>query len=95
MFDIDNEIDKLVDRFSEELKNRIKKVVSRNEKIVLKQYINTQKSSTVPTKKLKPLTSSKQTKTIEKPSTSSKQTKTIEKHLKKNRYSNESDSDSD
>jgi len=44
-FDIDSEIDKLVEKFSEELRVRLKKVVTRSEKLVLKQYIATQKNT--------------------------------------------------
>lgn len=37
-FQIDNEIDKLVDKFADDLKVRLKKLVIRSEKLVLKQY---------------------------------------------------------
>lgn len=44
-FDIDSEIDKLVEKFSDELKTRLKKIVSRSEKLLLKQYITSQKNT--------------------------------------------------
>lgn len=44
-FDIDSEIDRLVEKFSEELRVRLKKVVARSEKLVLKQYMASQKST--------------------------------------------------
>lgn len=44
-FDIDSEIDRLVEKFSEELRTRLKKVVARSEKLVLKQYISSQKTT--------------------------------------------------
>ncbi len=37
-FQIDTEIDKLVDKFSDDLKVRLKKLVIKSEKMVLKQY---------------------------------------------------------
>ena len=45
IFQIDEEIDKLVDKFSEELKIRLKKAIMRSEKLVLKQYIASQRET--------------------------------------------------
>jgi hypothetical protein len=45
IFQIDEEIDKLVDKFSQELKLRLKKTVMRSQKVVLKQYIASQKET--------------------------------------------------
>lgn len=45
-FSIDEEIDAAVDKLAEQLKARLKKLVVRSEKIVLKQYIATQKETT-------------------------------------------------
>ena len=45
VFQIDEEIDKLIDKFSEELKIRLKKAIMRSEKIVLKQYIASQRET--------------------------------------------------
>jgi len=45
-FDIDSEIDRLVEKFSEELRVRLKKVVARSEKIVLRQSMASQKTTT-------------------------------------------------
>ena len=45
IFQIDEEIDKLVDKFSEELKLRLKKAVMRSEKLVLKQYMASQRET--------------------------------------------------
>ena len=42
-FDIDEEIDKAVEKFSEQLRARLKKAVVRSEKQILKQYIASQK----------------------------------------------------
>lgn len=50
-FNIDDEIDKLVNKFSEDLKTKLKKAVNKNEKIVLKQYVSAQKSTTASSKK--------------------------------------------
>ena len=52
VFQIDEEIDRLVEKFSEQLKDRLKKTVIRSEKIVLKQYIASQKETSKPTKEL-------------------------------------------
>ena len=49
-FNIDDEIDKLVDKLSDQLKIRLKKIVERGEKIVLKQYIASQKETARATK---------------------------------------------
>lgn len=42
-FNIDEEIDATIDKFAEQLKFKLKKMVERSEKQVLKQYINSQK----------------------------------------------------
>lgn len=44
-FQVDEEIDKLVDKFAEDLKIRIKKIVVKSEKIMLKQYIASQRET--------------------------------------------------
>ena len=44
-FDIDQEIDALIDKVAEQLKMRLKKMVERNQKLVLKQYIASQKET--------------------------------------------------
>ena len=44
-FQINGEIDKVVDRLTEEFKTRLKKLVIRSEKLVLKQYIASQKET--------------------------------------------------
>lgn len=44
-FHMDEEIDKLVDKLTEQFKTRLKKLVTRNEKLVLKQYIASQKET--------------------------------------------------
>jgi hypothetical protein len=44
-FNIDDEIDKLVNKLGETLKLRLKKSVVRSEKMVLKQYIASQKTT--------------------------------------------------
>jgi len=44
-FNIDDDIDKLVDKLAETLKLRLKKSVVRSEKMVLKQYIASQKTT--------------------------------------------------
>lgn len=43
-FNIEDEIDNLIDKLSEQLKIRLKKLVARSEKLVLKEYITSQKS---------------------------------------------------
>lgn len=45
-FQIDQEIDKIVDKLSVDLKKKLKKVVIRSEKLMLKQYIASQKDTT-------------------------------------------------
>jgi hypothetical protein len=45
-FSIEEEIDAVVDKMAEQLKVRLKKLVNRSEKIVLKQYIASQKETT-------------------------------------------------
>lgn len=45
IFQIDEEIDKLVDKFSEELKLRVKKAIMRSEKLILKQYMASQRET--------------------------------------------------
>lgn len=45
-FSIDDEIDKAVDKLADQLKTRLKKLVIRSEKMVLKQYIASQKETT-------------------------------------------------
>ena len=44
-FRIDDEIDKLVDKLTEQFKMRLKKLIKRSEKLVLKQYIASQKET--------------------------------------------------
>jgi hypothetical protein len=45
-FQIDDEIDKLVDKLTEQFKTRLRKLVTRSEKLVLKQYIASQNETT-------------------------------------------------
>ena len=42
-FNIEDEIDIVIDKLAEQLKVRIKKLIERSEKIVLREYINEQK----------------------------------------------------
>ena len=49
-FNIDEEIDRIVEKFAEQCKARLKKVVERSEKIILKQYIASQKETARATK---------------------------------------------
>ena len=51
-FQIDEEIDKLIDKFTDDLKIRIKKSIIRSEKLVLKQYIASQRETIRSTSKL-------------------------------------------
>lgn len=44
-FQIDQEIDKIVDKITLDLKTKLKKVVIRSEKMMLKQYIASQKDT--------------------------------------------------
>ena len=44
-FQIDQEIDKIVDKLALDLKTKLKKVVIRSEKMMLKQYIASQKDT--------------------------------------------------
>lgn len=44
-FDINDEIDRLVDKFANDLKSKLKKSVTRNEKIVVKKYTTMHKST--------------------------------------------------
>ena len=44
-FQIDQEIDKIVDKLAFDLKTKLKKVVIRSEKLMLKQYIASQKDT--------------------------------------------------
>ena len=44
-FQIDEEIDKLIDKFTDDLRVRIKKAIVRSEKLVLKQYMASQKET--------------------------------------------------
>ena len=44
-FQIDQEIDKIVDKLAVDLKTKLKKVVIRSEKLILKQYIASQKDT--------------------------------------------------
>ncbi len=44
-FNVDNEIDTLVDKLGTQFKVRIKKLITRSEKLVLKQYIASQKET--------------------------------------------------
>lgn len=50
--DIEEEINVLIDKVSEQLKTRIKKIVERNQKLTLKQYIASQKETRKDTNKL-------------------------------------------
>lgn len=45
-FNIDDEIDKTIDKIIEQLKFRLKKLVVRSEKQILRQYIASQKETT-------------------------------------------------
>ena len=87
-FNIDKEIDRLVDKFSEDLRVRLKKSVARSEKLILKQYIASQRN-TAPLKSVRKTSS---------PTSSKRQsTKPVNRNLprKKNVRYNTSDSDSD
>lgn len=44
-FNIDNEIDVIFDKFTEQMKSRLKKLVEKSNKTVLKQYIASQKET--------------------------------------------------
>jgi len=44
-FHIDNEIDNLVDKLTDQFKTRLKKIVRRSEKLILKQYIASQRET--------------------------------------------------
>lgn len=44
-FNIEEEIDAAVDKVAEQLKARLKKMVERSEKLVIKQYITSQKET--------------------------------------------------
>ena len=44
-FNIDEEVDNLVDKLTEQFKMRLKKLITRSEKLVLKQYIASQKET--------------------------------------------------
>jgi len=75
-FQIDDEIDKLIDKFTEDLRVRIKKAIVRSEKLVLKQYMVSQRetlrSKATPKvveipKGSKPLGSSRKTKVVVEP----------------------------
>lgn len=44
-FNVEEEIDAAVDKVAEQLKARLKKMVERSEKLVLKQYIASQKET--------------------------------------------------
>jgi hypothetical protein len=54
VFQIDDEIDKLIDKFTDDLKIRIKKSVVRSEKLVLKQYITSTRKETLHVKTVEP-----------------------------------------
>ena len=45
-FNINSEIDKVIDKAVEQLKARIKRLIVRDEKLILKQYIASQKETT-------------------------------------------------
>jgi hypothetical protein len=45
-FQVDREIDKIVDKLSVDLKTKLKKIVIRSEKMMIKQYIASQKDTT-------------------------------------------------
>lgn len=57
-FNIDDEIDKLVDKFGEEMKTRLKKLVVRSEKQVLKAHMlaQAQQQPKKPSTRFEPLT---------------------------------------
>jgi len=59
LFQIDEEIDRLVEKFSEQLRDKLKKAAMRSEKIVLKQYIASQKETTKTVKDSYNISSSK------------------------------------
>ena len=61
-FSIDEEIDKLVNKFSEDLKSKLKKIVVKSEKLILKEYIQKEKEKMKNTTTVK-----KQTKNVKKP----------------------------
>ena len=52
-FDIDKEIDKITIKLLEQFKYKLKKLIIKSEKLVLKHYILTQKSTKKQPKKLK------------------------------------------
>jgi|TARA_B110000263_G_C14918318_1_gene333585 maltodextrin utilization protein YvdJ len=51
IFQIDTEMDKLIDKLTDQFKTRLKKLVLRSEKLVLKQYIASQKETMRATRK--------------------------------------------
>lgn len=87
-FDIDIEIDKLIDTFAEDLKTKLKKATVRSEKQTLKQYITSQKSTEeVIQKNVKKPTKNKKKQV--------KNKKTPPRREQEYRYSSCSESDSD
>jgi hypothetical protein len=64
-FDSDAEIDNMINKFSDQLKNRIKTIVSKAEKQAVKNYIANQKESTKTTKKSGTTSSSKKVEPIQ------------------------------
>ena len=47
IFNVNDEIDKIIDKFSNDLKIKIKKLMNKNDKNVLKTYINEKDSKKV------------------------------------------------
>lgn len=83
IFQIDEEIDKLIDKFSEELKIRLKKAIMRSEKIVLKQYIASQRETAKAKKSSGKITEVK----VTSPKNSSRVSKTSSKNEKSDKTS--------
>lgn len=91
-FDSDAEIDNMINKFSEQLKNRIKSIVSKAEKQAVKNYIATQKENTKATKKTATTSSSKKVEQIQYKETPLRG-KTESFYYKEDNVSNDSDSD--
>lgn len=53
-FNVDNEVDLLVDKLVEQFKTKLKKLIIKDEKQVLRQYIMSQKETTKAVKVTKP-----------------------------------------
>ena len=69
-FEIDTEIDKLVDKLTDQFKTKLKKLIARSEKLVLKQYIASQKETLR-------VTTRKQTKVAEGRSSFARKTRSV------------------